>query len=698
MNQEFFLNAPNSKKGVYLSQQQIDLLLIVACESKQQLEGYFSKMCGQFPNQNIEDIIPDYAILELEEAKRVLFSRYQESLTDYQTDHRMTFQEQAFDKLSKMHLSDGSPIPPEIIQDAMGRLENTKTEMISILQQSGLPPVFITTCINEINNLPKDYSPTSIIKIINKTAEEIDMPKHEVAKIRPIIKEMMQKIQGTINSILVSVADYDKKVAQLNSTSQIDNFIQKFNRLMRDDFENVKSVSYEDIATLHRKLLTDHQFDTIIIATGKYDNSIYNSGKSSYFDAFLTAKGLQYCKMTGKHMRYHALFDYAHLQKLVSEGKGPEDKEQILAEMREFIKASFEFINNYNSSVKGTNEPTINVIEIFNELVEYNRNGQGPYEMAWEKHFGITVSDIVQCFEGIKKPEGVEFMYNETMLEESPERVAKVEEVFNEIMTLRPDLIDVFGNQMHLQHTHVDPNTKDEKIGPAAVEQGLDLMSKIQDRTYAVPGQPPKRVRTEITELDIHIPKEFYIRTVLPLLQEGEFTPEEIVEQKKEWFKYLSSLIKSKGLDMDRVTYWSLLDTVDHNLVRACKAILDANPDKSIEELREEGKLPDSLYAGAFGTGTKPLPTYEKAKSEIQEEPSVEEVPESSQMTEDEYVETIIKEEEKKQTLVPGEAKKLIYKPNTNNNNSGYIGEYIILLVIICILLSLVMLTIFSIA
>jgi len=149
---------------------------------------------------------------------------------------------------------------------------------------------------------------------------------------------------------------------------------------------------------------------------------------------------------------------------------------------------------------------------------------------------------------------------------------------------------------------------------------------------------------------------------------------------------------------MDRVTYWSLLDTVDHNLVRACKAILDANPDKSIEELREEGKLPDSLYAGAFGTGTKPLPTYEKAKSEIQEEPSVEEVPDSSQMTEDEYVETIIKEEEKKQTLVPGEAKKLIYKPNTNNNNSGYIGEYIILLVIICILLSLVMLTIFSIA
>ena len=694
MNQEFFLNAPNSKKGIYLSQQQIDLLLIVSCESKQQLEGYFSKLCGQFPNQKIGDVIPGFESLELEEAKRILFNKYQESLTDYQADHRMTLQEQAFDKLSKMHLSDGSLIPPEIMQETIVKLENVKPELISILQQSSLPPVFISTCINEINKLPKDYSPTDIIKIINKTATEIDMPKHEIEKIRPTIKTMMKKIQGCIDSVLVSISEYDKKIAQLNNAGQIDNFVQKFNRLMRDDFENVKSISYDDIVTLHKTLLSNSQFDTIIIATGKYDNSIYSSGKSTYFDAFLTAKGLQYCKMTGKHMRYHALFDYAHLQKLVREGKGPEDKDQILAEMREYIKATFEFINSYNSSVKGTNESTINVIEIFNELVEYNKNGKGPYEMAWEKHFGITISDIVSCFEGIKKPEGVQFMYNETQLEESPERVAKVEEVFNEIMALRPDLIDVFGNQMHLQHTHVDPKTTDQSIGPTAVEYGLDLMSRIQDRTYTTPGQTPKKVRTEITELDIHITKEFYIKTVLPLLQDGSFTPEEIVEQKKEWFKYLSSLVKSKGLDIERITYWSLFDTVDHNLVRATKAIMDANPNKTIEELREEGKLPDSLYAGAFGTGTKPLPTYEKKESK--EEISTVEAPVKPEITEDEYVEKVIAEEEKKQVLTPSEVKKLIYKPN--NNNGGYIGEYIILLIIISILLSLVMITIFSIA
>jgi hypothetical protein len=190
-------------------------------------------------------------------------------------------------------------------------------------------------------------------------------------------------------------------------------FIQKFNRLMKDDFENIKSISYEDMQALHERIKSDGKIDTIIIATSKYDNTVFSDGTTSYYDPYLTAKGLTYCKMTGKHMRFHALFDYAHLMKLVKEGKGPEDKEEILREMKNYVRASLEYIEKYNESVRGTNQPTINVVEIFNELVEYNKKDGQPYEMAWEKYFGITIDDILMCFEGIKKPEGVEFMYNE---------------------------------------------------------------------------------------------------------------------------------------------------------------------------------------------------------------------------------------------------------------------------------------------
>jgi hypothetical protein len=115
MNQEFLLDNQGSKQGIYLNQQQIDLLFIISCESKSQLESYFYKICGQFPNQKLEDVIPNYESMSLEEVKRALFKKYQDSLTDYKTNHRMTLQEQALSKLTKMHLSNGSPIPQEVL-------------------------------------------------------------------------------------------------------------------------------------------------------------------------------------------------------------------------------------------------------------------------------------------------------------------------------------------------------------------------------------------------------------------------------------------------------------------------------------------------------------------------------------------------------------------------------------------------------
>ena len=49
-------------------------------------QSYFYKICGQFPNQKLEDVIPNYESMSLEEAKRALFKKYQDSLTDYKTN------------------------------------------------------------------------------------------------------------------------------------------------------------------------------------------------------------------------------------------------------------------------------------------------------------------------------------------------------------------------------------------------------------------------------------------------------------------------------------------------------------------------------------------------------------------------------------------------------------------------------------
>ena len=606
MEQEFFLDTNASKQGLYLSQQQIDLLFIISCESKEQLEEYFYRLCGQFPYQKINEVIPNYNELDLEQSKRALFQKYKDVLIGYKENHRMSPQEQALHKLSMMRTPDGTPIPEEVKQD-----------VLELIQKDG-----IDAGLKHLTNL------------------------------------------------------YGQE------------FIQKFNRLMKDDFENIKSISYEDMQALHERIKSDGKIDTIIIATSKYDNCVFSNGETTYYDPYLTAKGLTYCKMTGKHMRFHALFDYAHLMKLVKEGKGPEDKEEILRDMKNYVRASLEYIEKYNESVRGTNEPTINVVEIFNELVEYNKKDNEPYEMAWEKYFGITIDDILSCFEGIKKPEGVEFMYNETLLEEHPDRRRKVSEVFAEIMQKRPDLIDVFGNQMHLQHTHAEEQSYDPNESIEAVRSSLDLMKAIEDATFTLPDGTTKKVRTEITEFDIHIAKETYLSKVIPMLQSKELTEDEIILLKKAWLAKLSETIGESGISIDRITYWSVHDTVDHNLIRANKSILDQYPDKSIEELEREGLLVDTLYAGALGTGVEEQkvishPTQEEP-TPVSEEPQV---PESTPVPQEETpIEELSKDKPKTLTLKPPKIP-----------NSGFITEYIILGIVLTVLLGLIILTIISI-
>lgn len=605
MEQEYFLDTNASKRGVYLNQQQIDLLFIASCEyvegnPKKQLEEYFYRMCSQFPYQKIEEVIPNYNELDLEESKKALYNKYLEILVDYKTNYRLSLEEQAVIKLGMMRTPDGQLIPEEI-----------KKQVISIVKDNG----------------------------------------------------------------------FDRGITYLSNLYGQD-FVKKFNRLMKDDFENVKSIAYEDMVSLHERLKTDPSIDTIIIATGKYDNCMFSNGESTYFDPFFTAKGLAYCKMANKHMRYHALFDYMHLKKLIAEGKGPEDKEQILSDMKKYIQASIEYIEKYNESVVGTNSQRINVVEIFNELVEYNKTDELPYEMAWGKHFGITISDILSCFKDIKKPDGVEFMYNETQLEEHPDRRRKVSEVLTEITRLYPGLIDVFGNQMHLQHTHAEEFSQNPNDSIEGVRGSLQLMAAIENANFPATDGTTKKIRTEITEFDIHLCVETYFNRIIPLLKSGEITQDEIYLYKKTWIDKISELIKESGINVERITYWSLFDMVDHNLVRANQKILENNPDKTIEELEREGLLVNNLYAGALSISTTPKIEL----STPQEQPSaIKEIPEINQ------------EESPNQDLTPKEEpKKLVLKPPTIPN-SGFIAEYIIIVIILLVLVTLVLFTIISI-
>ena len=117
---------------------------------------------------------------------------------------------------------------------------------------------------------------------------------------------------------------------------------------MNDDFDNVKSVSYEEMKSLSDLISRDKSIDTIIMATGTFNNSVYPSLNGNVFDPFLTKKALQYCANHDIHMRYHTLFDQSRVEQLLNQGKGLKDHDQILAEMKSFVQVSMQYIEKYN--------------------------------------------------------------------------------------------------------------------------------------------------------------------------------------------------------------------------------------------------------------------------------------------------------------------------------------------------------------
>lgn len=103
-NQPFTLNTNSKKNGIYLSQQQVDLLIIVSLKNKNEIKRYIEEKCSQFPNKNAEDIV-DLEHCSVEECKRQLFDKYRDSLVTYLENDTYSEVEKAQAKLSKLGLN-----------------------------------------------------------------------------------------------------------------------------------------------------------------------------------------------------------------------------------------------------------------------------------------------------------------------------------------------------------------------------------------------------------------------------------------------------------------------------------------------------------------------------------------------------------------------------------------------------------------
>lgn len=341
-----------------------------------------------------------------------------------------------------------------------------------------------------------------------------------------------------------------------NNYEKIFNQTHQFISLERDQNKDVGL--YDELVLLNDKL---SMFDTLLVGSGRPDvviNELFDENRDR-FDFYFAKRDLDFAYKNNKHIRFHSLLTKDANEKLFV-GR---TKEEVLQTLTDYVKATIDFVRDYNNThklVDGTQ--VINSIDLFNEIVSFNKNDQGEYENIWEKNYGITIQDICKVFTYAKehKPEGVSYLYNEPFLEDADRR-RKVFEVLQSINDTSNGLIDTLGSQMHITF-----GTSDEQI-----ESCFSDFKRLQDN---------KNMNIQITEFDLSLSE----RETLKVMKDN-ISYEQIYAMKRDRVDNISSIINNSGLKLNGVSYWSLTDNVDCNLERVRTNLLNKGVISDIKQV-----------------------------------------------------------------------------------------------------------------
>ncbi len=372
-----------------------------------------------------------------------------------------------------------------------------------------------------------------------------------------------------------------KKKLKAEHPESYDIFTEKAHRFIGTERDQMTSITYEELSGLN-DILSNH--NTLLIGAGRYydvtkkmyDEHIPNMEK---YDFYYAQRGLDFCYKNGMYARYHTLLDKQTMEEHLI-GK---QKEYVLGELQKYVKKSIDFISKYNEEHKINGKGVICSVDLLNEIISFDE----PYRNMWQELYGISNEELVSIFQYAleNKPDGVTYVYNEPFLE-NPERRQVVIEQLSRINGLAPGLIDTIGTQMHIEMTQ---NTDD-------IRQCFEAFKRLEQLG----------IRTQITEFDMCLPERFMfdengkIRSEQDLVElinskisKSGITIGSIAEFKSMRMDEISKAIEETGVQLDGITYWSISDTLDHNLERTNRKTYEQGLQREIAQTRYAG-----LYSG----------------------------------------------------------------------------------------------------
>ena len=364
-----------------------------------------------------------------------------------------------------------------------------------------------------------------------------------------------------------------------------------------EEWDQAKTISYEEMELLNSQLPL---FNSMLIGSGKIYKVInkYEIDNDNKYDFYFAKRALDFAYRNGKQVRYHSLL--VKDDGKIFEGKSKED---IMKIIKEYVKQSIDFINEYNSNhkvvINGKEEPVINAVDLFNEIVSFNKmiydketdkwyeykkineeykvvidsknkkyrdlkEGEEPaYQNVWYTKYGISMPELMSCFEYAleNKPSNVSYLYNEPFLEKD-ERREKVLETLSEITSLKPGLIDTLGSQMHITITQ----------GIDSIRRCFEDFKRLQERGMNI----------QITEFDMCLGKEDVPRI---FGSNADTSLERVYQLKDEKISEISSVINESGVYLSGISYWSLTDGIDCNLERIRSEALSSGQISNANEI-----------------------------------------------------------------------------------------------------------------
>lgn len=388
--------------------------------------------------------------------------------------------------------------------------------------------------------------------ILNNTLFRLGLNQEDIEFIKNIF------LKGKNSENLKYISNYIKEKYP-DKFEDIFRQVHRFVSLERD--QNKANNLYDEFVLINEKLTS---FDTLLVGSGKIDvvmNELLDKDCKDRIDFYFAKRDLDFALKNNKHIRFHSLLTKGANEKMF-DGR---TKEEVLAILTDYVKATIDFINEYNSTHKLTDgTPVINAVDLFNEIVSFNKNANGEYENIWETKYGITIQDICQIFAYAKehKPDGVSYLYNEPFLEDA-ERRKKVFEVLQSINDASPGLIDTLGSQMHITFGISD-------------EQMQDCF---RDFKFI---QDTQGMNIQITEFDLSLSERETLKTIGP---NPQVSYEQVYEFKKQRIDSISSIINNSGVKLNGVSYWSLTDKIDCNLERVRTNLLNKGVINNINEV-----------------------------------------------------------------------------------------------------------------